>query len=132
MNNNSTKEDEIKLLDIQIIATVIYILSLFISYIITYNDKCEILNNKPFLDKKMSQNISVFNRVVVVVLTLTFLYINYKNIEIAKIKNKKDLTPFKLQITASELSTVAAIIVLYTVLTSGEYSVIAGAENPSL
>ena len=39
MNNNSTKEDEIKLLDIQIIATVIYILSLFISYIITYNDK---------------------------------------------------------------------------------------------
>ena len=92
----------------------------------------EILNNKPFLNKKMSQNISVFNRVVVVVLTLTFLYINYKNIEIAKIKNKKDLTPFKLQITASELSTVAAIIVLYTVLTSGEYSVIAGAENPSL
>ena len=60
MNNNSTKEDEIKLLDIQIIATVIYILSLFISYIITYNDKYEILNNKPFLDKKMSQNISVF------------------------------------------------------------------------
>ena len=52
MNNNSTKEDEIKLLDIQIIATVIYILSLFISYIITYNDKYEILNNKPFLDKK--------------------------------------------------------------------------------
>ena len=94
--------------------------------------KYEILNNKPFLDKKMSQNISVFDRVVVVVLTLTFLYINYKNIEIAKIKNKKDLTPFKLQITASELSTVAAIIVLYTVLTSGEYSVIAGAEIPSL
>ena len=46
--------------------------------------------------------------------------------------DNKDLTPFKLQITASELSTVAAIIVLYTVLTSGEYSVIAGAENPSL
>ena len=52
MNNNSTKEDEIKLLDIQIIATVIYILSLFISYIITYNDKYEILNNKRILESK--------------------------------------------------------------------------------
>ena len=35
-------------------------------------------NFSNILDKKISQNISVFNRVVVVVLTLTFLYINYK------------------------------------------------------
>ena len=54
MNNNSTKEDEIKLLDIQIIATVIYILSLFISYIITYNDKYEILNNKRDKSKRFN------------------------------------------------------------------------------
>lgn len=127
-----TKDDEIKLIDIQIIATIIYILSLFISYIITYNDKCEILNEQPIMNEKTSQNISVFNRVVVVVLTLTFLYINYTNINIAKRKKEKNLTPFKLQVLASELSTLAAIIVLYTVITSGEYSIVAGAENPSL
>lgn len=127
-----TKDDEIKLIDIQIIATIIYILSLFISYIISYNDKCEILNEQPIMDEKTSQNISIFNRVVVVVLTLTFLYINYTNINIAKRKKEKNLTPFKLQVLASELSTLAAIIVLYTVITSGEYSIVAGAENPSL
>lgn len=127
-----TKEDEVKIIDIQIIATLIYILSLFISFIITYNDKYNTLYDKPFLDEKTSQNISIANRVIVVVLTIVFLYINYKNIDIAKRKKEKNLTPFKLQIIASEISTLAAIIVLYTVITSGEYSIIAGAENPSL
>lgn len=128
----NTKIEEVKILDIQIIATIIYILSLFISYILTYNDKFELINGKPWLNEKLSRNISVGNRVLVLILTLVFLYINYKNINIAKIKKNKNLTPFKLQITASELSTLAAIIVLYTVITSGEYSIIAGAENPSL
>lgn len=127
-----TKNDEIKILDIQLIATIIYILSLFISYLLTYNDKYEILNETPWIDEKTSKNISIGNRVLVVILTLVFLYINYKNIDIEKRKHHKNITPFKLQVTASELSTVAAIIVLYTVLTSGEYSIIAGAENPSL
>ena len=62
MNNNSTKEDEIKLLDIQIIATVIYILSLFISYIITYNDKYEILNNKRDKSKRLNLIKNIFEK----------------------------------------------------------------------
>ena len=128
----NTKDDEIKILDVQIIATIIYILSLFISYIITYNDRCEVLNKKPILTKNTSRNISVFNRVLVVVLTLVFLYINYKNIDIAKRKNDSNLSPFKLQTFAAELSTLAAIIVLYTVITSGEYSIVPGAGNSSL
>lgn len=127
-----TKKDEVKILDIQIIVTIIYILSLFISYLITYNDRYEIINGKAWLDEKTSRNLSVGNRVLVLILTVVFLYINYKNMDIAKKQKNKNLKPFKLQITASELSILAAIIVLYTVLTSGEYSIIAGAENPSL
>ncbi len=128
----NTKETEIKLLDIQIIGTIIYILSLFISYLLTYNDKYEAVNGKPWLNKKFSRNISVGNRVIVLILTIIFLYVNYKNFNLAKQKKSENLSAFRLQITASELSAVAAIIVLYTVLTSGEYSIVAGAENPNL
>lgn len=128
----NTKEDEIKLLDIQIIGTIVYILSLFISYLLTYNDRYEAVNGKPWLNKKVSRNISVGNRVIVLILTITFLYVNYKNFNIVKQKKSENLSAFRLQITASELSVVAAIIVLYTVLTSGEYNIVAGAENPNL
>lgn len=128
----NTKKEEIKILDIQMIATIIYVLSLFISYLLTYNDKFETLNGKPWINKNVSRKISVGNRLLVLCLTLIFLYINYKNIAIAKKQKKKNLLPFQLQVTASELSTLAAIIVLYTVITSGEYSIIAGAENPGL
>lgn len=126
-----TQKEEVRLLDIQLIATVIYILSLFISIALTYNDKLDVLNEKTLFNEKNTRNLSVSNRVFVVILTIIFLYINYKNIDIAK-KKKKNLSPFKLQVTASELSTLASIIVLYTVLTSGEYSIIAGSENPTL
>ena len=74
---------------------------------------------------------AVFNRLFVVGLVLTFLYVNYKDLETAK-KGKKDLTPFSLQLTASELSLLSAVIVLYVVITSGQYSIVSGIENPNL
>ena len=50
-----------------------------------------------------------------------FLYLDKKNIE-----------AFKLQIAASELSVIAALIVTYVVITSGNYSIITSIENPTL
>ena len=69
----------------------------------------------------------------VVGLTLVYLYVSYKNQNIAKEK-KIDTNPFNLQALASELSVLAAIIILYVVITtdSDNYSILAGAENPVL
>ena len=66
-------------------------------------------------------------------LTLSYLYISYNNVDLAKQKNQ-EIWPFNLQLFSSELSTLAAIIVLYVVLkTSGEqYSIVAGIGNPNL
>ena len=127
----NTKKEEVDVLNIQIIATVIYILSLFISYILTYNDRYKTITNVSLLGKKKTRNLSVFNRVVVFIITIVFLYINYKNLEIAK-KKKQNVKPFKLQLFASELTVIASLIVLYTVISSGEYSITIGAENPGL
>lgn len=124
-------KEEIKLLDIQLIATVFYIVSLLISIFLTYNDKYKIINKKGMMNDKNSNNLSIFNRALVLILTIVFLYISFKNQKIAQ-KKGNDLNPFKLQIAASELSVISALIVLYVVITSGEYSIIAGAENPNL
>lgn len=127
------KKKEENLLDLQIITTLVYIGSLILSIYITYNDKVTIANGKGFLSKKQNQNISIFNRTLVVVLTLIYLYISYENREIIE-KKKGDRNAASLQVFASEISLVSTIIVLYVILkTSGEeYSIISGAGNPNL
>ncbi len=127
------KEREVKLLDIQLIATILYIVSLIISISLTINDKQITKKKKSIFTNNQAKNLSIFNRIFIVGLTLTFLYISYQNRDIAK-KEKKKIWPFDLQMYASELSLLATIIVLYVVIeTSGEqYSIISGIENPSL
>lgn len=127
------RKKEENLLDLQIITTLVYIGSLILSIYITYNDKVTIANGKGFLSKKQNQNISIFNRTLVVVLTLIYLYISYENRKIIE-KKKGDRNAASLQVFASEISLVSTIIVLYVILkTSGEeYSIISGAGNPNL
>lgn len=124
---------EVKLLNYQIIATILYIGSLGISLLITYNDKLLELKHQPIFKRKTYRKLTVFNRTLVLGLTLVYLYVGYKNQNLAKEK-KIDINPFNLQAMASELSVIAAVIVLYVVITteSDNYSIIAGAENPVL
>lgn len=129
----NSQQKEANLLDIQIITTIIYIGSLILSIYITYNDKVTIENGKGFLSKKQNQNFSIFNRTLVVVLTLIYLYVSYENQKIIA-KKEGDTNAASLQVLASEISLVSTLIVLYVVLkTSGEeYSIISGAGNPNL
>jgi len=129
----NTNNKEIKLLDIQIITTLIYIGSLVLSIYLTYNDKLNLMNKKTIFTKKQNINYSIFNRFLVVILTSIYLYISYENNKIAK-KNNRNIKATKLQLNASELSLISTIIVLYVVIsTSGEeYSIISGSGNPNL
>lgn len=129
--NTDTKEAN--LLNIQLWTTVIYIGSLFISIALTYDDKQKVQNKNGLFSRNQSNQISIFNRSLVLLLTLSYLYVSYKNIDFAKQKNQK-IWPFQLQLFSSELSTIASIIVLYVVIkTAGEqYSIVAGIGNPNL
>lgn len=130
---NNTSEKEIQLLEVQLITTILFIGSLLISIAITYNDILELKGEKEILSDDQENNLAIFNRVLVVVLTLIFLYISYENLQLCRVK-KNNQGPFIMQILASELSALASIIVLYAVLkTAGsEYSFIIGGSNPNL
>lgn len=124
MNNK-----EKKLLEQQLLTTVIYVFTLFISISLTYNDILN-LDNKKIYSDELAEKIGISNRTIALILTLSYLYINYQNRELAKEK-KKNLRFANLQLTAGSLSTIAAIIVLYVVINSGRYTVIS-AGNPNL
>ena len=129
----NTDKKQADLLTLQIITTIIYLGSLSLSIFLTYNDRLSFVNKRQILTEQQSNTLAISNRVLVVVLTLVYLYISYQNFNIAKTKDVS-LNPFALQTVGSELSTLSTIIVLYTVLLTcgGQYSIVAGVENPSL
>lgn len=133
MKNNDFKELEIKILDIQLIATILFVISLFISILITYDEKIKLENNKGLFSDKTVQDLSLFNRIFVVILALVFIYCNYISKKIAEYKND-EIESTELQILAGLLSLLASVIVLYVVYKNRNDANfdIAESENPTL
>ena len=123
------KDEEIKELNTQIITSLIVIITIIISILLTINQKKEMQNKKTFFTKKEQHNISYINRLIIVITSIIFLYINYKLLKISK-KEGEDLKIYYLQIIASILTTIAALIVLYVVSIEPTGNDIADVENP--
>ena len=114
MKQDKFTTKEIQLLDIQIVATLFFILSLFISIILTYDEKLKLMNNKGIFSNKETNQIALFNRILVVILAFTFVYGNYQTEKIAEARNTQTKY-LKLQLFSGELSLLGSIIVLYIV-----------------
>jgi len=123
------KKKEINLLNIQLITSLTVIITIIISILLTYNQKQDIQNKKTIFTKKQTHNISYINRLTILITTTIFLIINYKLYQISK-KEGEDLLVYYLQITASILSTIAALIVFYVVSIEPSGDEISDIENP--
>ena len=111
----NTKQRQNMILDAQLIGTILYIASLLLSYALTRDVKMDVLGKEKLFTDKQAQTLSVFNRSLVLGLTVLFLITSYINTDIAKEKGE-DLESYQLQNRASELSVLSAVIVLYVIL----------------
>lgn len=122
-------EKEIELLNIDITTAVLFIITIIISIYLTYENRQDLLNRKRILNKKDDQYILLFNRLLVLIIVLVILYDNIEGYEIAKEKNK-DLKPFKIQIFASILTVITALLILYVVFYNWDNNSLSDIENP--
>lgn len=116
---NNTNEEEIKLINGQIIGTFLFIISLIISLIITYNEKLQKENKEPFLTNKEAINIALINRILVLILGGYFVYDAFRR-KILSDENSNDnkfnnLTS-NLQITASWFAFISSVIILFIII----------------
>ena len=125
---NNYKNKEIKVINIQLIALIITLLTTTISIIITYNQKKELKKEKPIFSGKEILNITLFNRILILTISFIFLYVNYSLYKISK-EQGEDLKNYKLQISASILVIISGLIALYVVSTSTTEN-ISDVENP--
>ena len=116
INNNYINSKKEEFLYFQELATLGFILALFISFTLTYDKRMSLEGKKRLYTPKEAQNIALFQTILVFIVTLIFLYINTEQYRLAKLTNNKDQNDFLLQIETSFLSIVSAVIGLYIIL----------------
>ena len=122
-------KNEIKLIDYEIIGSLLFIGTLFISVILSYNEKLRLEKKEPLFDNKTQKNILIVNKIVVLGIVIFFLYINHEHYKVALFKNE-DTYNYKVQLIPSFLAILAALIILYLVLKDNNISDIV--DNPEL
>ena len=125
----TNKEKESMAITIQIIGSIISIGTVLISILLLYNQQLEINGKEPLLTPNNTQKLSTFNRSLIVIILFVFLIINYILYNISK-EEGEDLKVYKLQIIASYLSVISALIALYVVIKNPDGEQITDIENP--
>lgn len=107
------RKKEIDTINIQLFTLFISLFSLILSILITYYQKLK-LENKDSIDPNTLFKITLFNRILILIVSIIFLYVNYVFYVISKDEGE-DLKSYKLQIVASILTVIASLIALYVV-----------------
>lgn len=129
---NNFKQKHIQLLNEQMLATMLFVGTLIVSILLTYDEIKELSNEKKLFSNIQANNISLVNRIIVVILGIYFVYNSYTNQKLGELENK-NLKYLKLQTTSSLIALSASLIVLYIIIqnVSSNFNV-TQVENPVL
>lgn len=116
MNEEKLQKEQLFIIDGQLIASILYILSFVATIIVIINQRNLALNKKGFLTVEESQIIITLNKIFILLLLLLFVYLNYKSIKLAENTNQ-NTNSLNLQMISSIISLVPALIGLYVVIT---------------
>ena len=127
---NSSNINLVSLLTLQEYASFGYIIASIVAIMLAEHRKKMITNQKTIMNTKEANYLNIFNHVGILILTLTFLYVNQITLKNAEDKNE-NTSLLSLQYDASILNVLAAILVLYVILNSSNNK-ISNIENPEL
>lgn len=105
------------ILDGQLLNSILSITGIVLGIIIIIDQKEKANNKEGFLTNDKSQNIALLTKLIFVFVVIYSLKLNYDSLNLAKITNQ-DTSSLELQIGASYLSIIVAIVGLYVVITN--------------
>lgn len=127
---NSSNINLVSLLTLQEYASFGYVIASIVAIMLAEHRKKMITNQKTIMNTKEANYLNIFNHVGILILTLTFLYVNQITLKNAE-DNNENTSLLSLQYDASILNVLAAILVLYVILNSSNNK-ISNIENPEL
>lgn len=107
------KIDDITVLDIQITVSILSLFVLIFSVLLLYNQKLIIQEKKPLFKEDLALKLSLINRVIILLLILTFILANFFNFQIDLEEHPEQLKYDSLEIFASLLTLIVALISIY-------------------
>lgn len=115
---NNTKEKELDLINKQLIAIILFIITLIVSFVITYNEKLQKENKETLFSNKTAINIALINRIVVFILGAYFLYDAYQRKILAEKNQNSSISEItsNLQILSSWLALLSSLVILYIII----------------
>ena len=135
---NVTTEKEINIVNNQLIALFIFIISLIVSILLTYNEKLRLENRELLFNEKLNITISLINRIVVVLLGIYFIYDAFERKKLNNETGKRSIpnsnSNDNLQILASCAAFLSSLISLYIILINlkNVNFDVSGVEEPAL
>lgn len=121
--------EEANLIKIQMALSGILLFTTTLSIFLSYNSLLNLEKKDNLFNEKDASDILLFNRIVVFIVALLFIYINIYDKNLKKeAGNENEFAD--LQISASIFSLLASTIVLYVAINSG--SNIISQENPTI
>ena len=121
--------EEADLIKAQILLSFILLFTTIISISLSYNFLLGLEDKEPIYTEIESSEILILNRTIMFIVAAIFIYINIRDKRVKEKYNLEDEFA-NLQIDASVLNFIAALIVLYVGLKSG--SNITSGENPTI
>lgn len=109
-------EEKVKYINLQLIATIGFIIALVISFTLSLDKRESLLNNERLYSDKEAQEIALMQVILVFIVSCLFLYITYNQYNISNKYHENDETDLLFQSKTAILSVIAALIGLYIVI----------------
>ena len=116
MNSQDIEDKQLLIIDGQLITTILYTISLLISIVIIINQRKRAKGEEGFLTTSEEENITLLNKILIIALLCSYIYLNYKSKDLSE-KTGNDTSSLELQIKASWITLIPALIGLYVVAT---------------
>ncbi|NLM63301.1 MAG: hypothetical protein GX190_03200 [Mollicutes bacterium] len=106
------KEEEVRLIDINLYGSIIFIFKIVISILLTYNDKLKLLNKKPLFNKENEKTITNISNFILLVIALVFVYTAYREYKINRTKGKINSTKVSfINLIVNEAQLILVIVI---------------------
>lgn len=105
------------ILDGQLITSISSIIGVILGIVIIIDQKEKANGKDGFLTNDESQNIALITKLIFLFVVIYSLSLNYESLNLSKITNQ-DTSSLELQIKASYLSIIVALVGLYVVITN--------------
>lgn len=125
----NTNEKELKIINEQIIATLLFLGTIIVSITLSIDKRKKILNQKALFTNESAKKIAIGNRIIIVIIILLYLQIDKENLDVTKEKNNQTNLAL-LQIIAEVITLFVALLALYITYNSNIESITI--ENPDI